>query len=53
MRFILTGGEASDYTQALRLLEGLKAKAILSDKGYDADDVVAEIVKMKGEVVIP
>ena len=30
----------------------MKAKAILADKGYDADDVVAEIVKMKGEVVI-
>ena len=33
-------------------MEGLKAKAILADKGYDGDDVVAEIVKMKGEVVI-
>ena len=34
-------------------MEGLKAKAILADKGYDADYVVAEIVKMEGEVVIP
>ena len=52
IRFLLTGGKASDYSQALALLEGLKAKAILADKSYDADDVVAEIVKMKGEVVI-
>ena len=49
----MTGGEASDYTQALALLDGVKASAVLADKGYDADYVVAEIVKMEGEVVIP
>ena len=53
IRFILTGGEASDYTQAIPLLDGVKAKAIFADKGYDADYIVAEIVKMEGEVVIP
>jgi transposase len=49
----LTGGEASDYTQALMLLEGLKAKAILADKGYDADYVVDAAEVMGAEVVIP
>jgi transposase len=34
------GGEASDYTQALALLDGMAAKAILAHRGYDADDVV-------------
>ena len=34
------GGEASDYTQALALLDGMAAKAILADTGYDADDVM-------------
>ena len=38
--YLLTGGEASDYTQALALLDGMAAKAILADTGYDADDVV-------------
>jgi hypothetical protein len=33
MRCLLTGGEAAECTQALRLLERLKAKAILADKG--------------------
>ena len=53
MRFILTGGEASDCTQALTLLDGLKAKAILADKGYDADYVVKAGEFIGAEVVIP
>ena len=53
MRFILTGGEASECTQALTLLAGLKAKAILADKGYDADYVVKASEFMGAEVVIP
>ena len=52
MRFILTGGEASDCTQALTLLDGLKAKAILADKGYDADYVVKAAEFIGAEVVI-
>ncbi len=35
------------------LLEGLKAKAILADKGYDADYVVDAAEAMGAEVVIP
>lgn len=34
LRLILKEGEAFDYTQSLRLLDVLKAKAILIDKGY-------------------
>jgi transposase len=48
----LTGGEASECTQALPLLDGLKAKAILADKGYDADYVVKASEFMGAEVVI-
>lgn len=53
MRFILTGGEKSDFLQACSLLENQKADAILADKGYDADYIVSEIVAMGAEVVIP
>ena len=35
------------------LLEGLKAKAILADKGYDADYVVDAVEVMGAEIVIP
>lgn len=37
---MLTGGEVSDYTQALALLQGMQAKAVLADQGYDADSVL-------------
>lgn len=53
IRFILTGGEASDYTQALALLDGVKTTAILADKGYDADYIVDAGNEMGAEVVIP
>ena len=48
----MTGGEAAECTQALTLLEGLKAKAILSDKGDDADYVMKAPKFMRAEVVI-
>jgi len=53
MRFILTGGEKSDYTQALFLLKGKKADAVLGDKGYDADYIAEAISAMDAQVVIP
>ena len=37
LRFILTGGQASDIGQATNLLAGIQAGALLADKGYDAD----------------
>lgn len=53
MRFILTAGQVSDYTQALALLENMKAEAVLADKGYDADYVVEAVGNMGAIVVIP
>ncbi len=53
MRFILTGGQAADCKQALALLEGLKAEAVLADKGYDADYIVEAIAGMNALAVIP
>ncbi len=40
LKFILTGGQASDIGQADHLLEGIDADAVLGDKGYDADRFV-------------
>lgn len=53
MRFILTGGQAADCKQALALLDGLKAEAVLADKGYDADYIVETVNGMNALVVIP
>ena len=53
MRFILTGGEKSDYQQACPLLAGQNAEAVLADKGYDADYIVEQISAIGAEAVIP
>ena len=53
MRFILTAGEESDYTQALALLKGMQADAVLADKGYDADYIIKAAENMGAMVVIP
>lgn len=53
MRFILTGGACADYSQALNLLEGLAAEAVIADKGYDADFIVEAIEQRGAEAVIP
>ena len=51
----MTGGETSDYTQALALLKDVKASAVavLADKGYDADYIGEVIKAMEAEIVIP
>jgi len=36
LRFILTPGQASDYTQAASLIADLPADYVLGDKGYDS-----------------
>ncbi len=53
MKFIVTGGQEADCFQAVALLKGKTAKAVLADKGYDAGYVVEEITAMGAEAVIP
>ncbi|MGL4824691.1 MAG: IS5 family transposase [Alphaproteobacteria bacterium] len=51
LRFYLTAGQKSDYLKALDLIEGFEMKALLGDKGYDANYVVEALGK--AEAVIP
>ena len=53
MRFILTGGQRSDITQAEALVENFSADHVLADKGYDSDAFVLTLKKTGAEVVIP
>ena len=53
MKFILTGGEQADCLQALPLLNGQSASAVLADKGYDADYILEGIAELEAEAVIP
>lgn len=53
LRFILTGGQRSDFIPALDLLTGHKVQAVLADRGYDSDAIVSAIAEVGAEAVIP
>ena len=51
--FVLTGGQEADVTQAVPLMKSHKAGAILADKAYDSDAVVAAAKQQGAKAVIP
>jgi transposase len=53
LRFILTGGERNDITQAEALVEDLAAHYVIADKAYDAAPFVMKLKERNLEVVIP
>src|SRR2546423_392794 len=53
LRFILTGGERNDITQAESLVEDLCAEYVIADKGYDAEASVLHLKERDSEAVIP
>lgn len=50
---LLTGGQVADVTQAESLLDGIRAKVVIGDKGYDSKAVVGNIRATGAEPVIP
>ena len=53
MRFSLTGGQRSDVSQAIPLLTGIETEAVIADKGYESDKILAFIRDQGAEAVIP
>jgi transposase len=53
LRFILTGGERNDITQAQALVEGFRAEFVIADKGYDSGAFVLRLKGGDSEAVIP
>ena len=57
MRFVLTGGQEADVSQAIPLLTGIETEAVIADKGadkgYESDGVLNFIQGQKAEAVIP
>ena len=51
VRFILTGGQSSEYDQTDALIEGVQAGFVLADKGYDSNDFV-EKVRISGAIAV-
>lgn len=53
MALSLTPGQAADITQAMPLLDQVEPEALLADKGYDADALVAKLDERGIKPVIP
>ena len=53
LRFALTGGQASDGPQAIPLLEGIETGAVIADKGYESNRILAFIRSTGATAVIP
>ncbi len=53
VRFILTGGERHDITQAASLSEDLCADYVIADKGYDAEAFILKLQERNSKAVIP
>lgn len=53
LRFILSPGQASDYTEAEALIAEWPAKHVLGDKGYDSKALRDAIAKQNAVAVIP
>ena len=53
VRFLLTGGQRHDITQAHALLDGLSAQYVLADTAYDADHFRDDIADKQAQAVIP
>ncbi|WP_425540372.1 IS5 family transposase [Rhodoblastus acidophilus] len=53
LRFILSPGQASDYTQAEALITDLPAESVLGDKGYDSKAFRDAIALQDAVAVIP
>lgn len=49
----LTPGQAADITQAQALLGGLEPNALLADKSYDSDALVADLNEREITPIIP
>src|SRR3546814_16618260 len=53
LRFLLTGGERNDITQIEGLLDGLQARHVLADKGYDGQRAMGAIAASGAQPVVP
>ncbi|MGK2913489.1 MAG: transposase [Porticoccaceae bacterium] len=52
-RWTLTGGQVHDLTEAHNLIEGITTDAVVADKAFDADALIAKIQASGAKAVIP
>ena len=53
LRLLLTAGQMADIDLAHDLIDGIDAKSVIADKGYDADRLVETLTARGAQAVIP
>ena len=53
VRIVVTEGTRADCKEAVHLIEGISAEALLADRGYDTNEILAYAVSAGMEPVIP
>ncbi len=53
VRFLLTGGQRHDVTQAAALIAGLKPGYVIADKAYDSAELRKRLRRQQAKAVIP
>ena len=53
LRFLLTGGQRHDITQAEDLIAGYEFERVIADRAYDSDDLLRRIAEQEAEAVFP
>lgn len=53
VKIVLTPGQDHDVTQGPTLIADTEAKKVIADKGYDSDELIAEIESTGAKAVIP
>ena len=53
VRILITEGTRADCKEAVHLIEGISAEALLADRGYDTNDILAYASSAGMEAVIP
>lgn len=52
-RILITKGTRADCKEAIHLIQGISANALLADHGYDTDKIIGYALDAGIEVVIP
>ena len=53
LRVVVTEGTRSDRKEPCALIDGLSAEALLADRGYDSNEIIAKAVESGCQPVIP
>lgn len=53
IRLLVTSGTTADCTKANELIRGMKAQALLADRGYDSHAIIEQVQSQGMEAVIP